>query len=225
MSYIRVMFRRRARVASLVVSLGVSVMLLAGCFTGARPSVTSEPFAPGTSSGDPAIDAVLQQLDADNPGPYTADYTVLTKFGNSSRNARVALLPPAKRLVSVGDVRFLNVDGATQTCFRNQPNQCTTTIDPQRISDTQITPDFYERDAAKRLRRSAAARIGTPIPHDDQIAGQPAKCVDIPVTGGVTTYCALINGPLARLDDGAVSIELTGFSNTADPTEFTAEAG
>jgi len=216
MPYIRVMRLRGALVASL--------MVLTGCFTGARPSVTTEPFQPGTTSGDPAIDAVLQQLDAANPGPYTADYTVLTKFGNTSRPAKVAVAPPANLLVRVGDVSFITADGGTQTCFRNQPDQCTTTIDPQRISDTQITPDFYARDAAKRLRRSAAARIGTPIPHQEQIAGQTATCVDIPVTGGVTTYCALTNGPLARLDDAAVSIELTGFSPDADPALFTAEA-
>ena len=212
MSYIRVMFRRGILVASLVV--------LAGCFTGPRPSVTTEPFAPGTSSGDPAVDAVLQQLDAENPGPYTADYTVLTKFGNSSRPARVALLPPAKRLVSVGDVRFLNVDGATQTCFKNQPDQCTTTIDPQRISDTQITPDFYASDAAKQLRRTAVARIGAAVPHTEQTAGQSATCVDVPVSGGVTLFCALTNGPLALLDDGAVRIELTQYTPAVDESLF-----
>jgi len=201
------------------------LVLLAGCFTGARPSVTTEPFAPGTTSGDPAVDAVLKQLDAVNPGPYTADYTVLTKFGNTSRPAQVAVTPPANRSVTVGDVRFLNVAGTTQTCLKNKPDQCSKTIDPQRISDSQITPDFYARDAAKRLRRSAIARIGTPIAHNDQIAGQPATCVDIPVTGGVTTYCALTNGPLARLEDGAVSINLTQFSNDADPASFSAQTG
>jgi len=217
MSYIRVMRRRAALVASLLV--------LTGCFTGARPSVTTEPFASGTSSGDPAVDAVLEQLDAGNPGPYTAGYTVLTKFGNTTRPAQVAVAPPASRSVTVGDVRFLSVGGTKQTCVATKPDQCTTTIEPQRISDTQITPDFYALDAAKRLRRSAAARIGTPIPHDEQIAGQPATCVDIPVTGGVTTYCALANGPLARLDDAAVSIELTDFTAAADPALFTPTTG
>jgi hypothetical protein len=217
MSYIRMMRLRPAIVGVLV--------LLTGCFTGARPSVTTEPFAPGTTSGDPAIDAVLQQLDATNDGPYTADYTVLTKFGNTSRPAEVAIAPPDSRSVTVGDVRFLTVDGTTQTCLKDKPDQCSATIDPQRISDAQITPDFYARDAAKRLRRSAIARIGTPIPHDERIAGRPATCVDIPVPGGVTTYCALANGPLARLDDGAVTIDLTQFTSDADPAVFAAQTG
>src|SRR4051795_12880484 len=216
-SYIRLMRLRPATVAAL--------LLLTGCFTGARPSVTTEPFAPGTTSGDPAIDAVLQQLDATNDGPYTADYTVLTKFGNTSRPAEVAIAPPDSRSVTVGDVRFLSVDGTTQTCLKDKPDQCSATIDPQRISDTQITPDFYARDAAKRLRRSAIARIGTPIPHDERIAGRPATGVDIPVPGGVTPYCALETGPLAKLVDGAVTIDLTDFTSDADPTVFSAQTG
>jgi hypothetical protein len=46
----------------------------------------------------------------------------------------------------------------------------------------------------------------------DWIAGQSATCVDVPVPGGTSVYCALTNGPLARLDDGAVSINLTQYS-------------
>jgi len=124
MSYIRVMRRRGALVAPLF----MLTLVLSSCFTGPRPSVTTEPFAPGTPSGDPAVDAVLAQLEADNPGPYTADYTVLTKFGNSSRPAKVAVAPPAKRLVRVGDVSFITADGNTQTCVKNQPDQCSTKI-------------------------------------------------------------------------------------------------
>ena len=55
-------------------------------------------------------------------------------------------------------------------------------------------------------------RHRTPVAHVDQIAGQSATCVDVPVPGGTSVYCALTNGPLARLDDGAVSINLTQYS-------------
>jgi len=204
--------RHRAAFLALLVVLG-------GCFTGPRPSPTTEPFRPGTSSGDPSIDAVLQQLDAVKEGPFTATYTVLTKFGNITRPASVSL-GTARRSVTVGDVRFLTNGGVSQTCLLGQANPCTQTLDPARISDTQITPDFYAIDAAKRLRRSATARIGTPIPHTDQIAGQSATCVDIPVPGGVSTYCALTGGPLARLDDGAISITLTQYFLDLDESLF-----
>jgi hypothetical protein len=196
------------------------LVLLSGCFTGERPSLTTEPFPRGSSSGDPSIDQVLSQLDARNEGPYTATYTVLTKFGNSTKPASVAV-SGARRSVTVGDVRFITVSGSSQTCVLGSTDPCSSTIDPARISDTQITPDFYGADAAKRLRRNAVDRIGTPVSHVDQIAGQSATCVDVPLTGGTAVFCVLPNGPLARLDDGVVSINLTQFAPLVDESLFT----
>jgi hypothetical protein len=194
-------------------------IVLSGCFTGQRPSVTTDPFPSGSPAGDPSIDQVLAQLDVINPGPYTADYTVLTKFGNITRPATVAVAP-SRRSVTVGNVRFLTTNGSSQTCILDKTDPCSSTLDPARISDTQITPDFYAVDAAKRLRRSAVARIGTPIASVETIAGQSATCVDVPVPGGVSVYCVLANGPLARLDDGAVAINLTQFAPAVDETLF-----
>lgn len=196
------------------------LIVLSGCFTGQRPSFTSEPFERGTPSGDAAIDEVLSQLDAVNTGPYTADYTVLTKFGNTTRPASVSV-DADHRSVTVGNVRFLSTTDSTQTCILDKSDPCSSSLDPARISDTQITPDFYAMDAAKRLRRSAQAKIGSTIPHVDQIAGQSATCVDVPVPGGTSVFCALTNGPLARLDDGAVAINLTQYAPAADESLFT----
>lgn len=211
MPYIQVMRHRRATFALLI--------LLSGCFTGPRPSSTTDPFPPGSSTGDAAIDHVLNQLDATNDGPYTVDYTVLTKFGNTTRPASVSLAA-GRRSVTVGNVRFLTSHGASQTCVLDKTDPCAPSIEPARISDTQITPDFYAADAAKRLRRSAIARIGSTIAHTEQIAGQSATCVDLPVTGGVSVFCALTNGPLAKLDDGAVKIELTQYTPAVDESLF-----
>jgi hypothetical protein len=36
----------------------------------------------------------------------------------------------------------------------------------------------------------------------------------------VSTFCALKNGPLARLDNGAVTIELTQYTPTVDESLF-----
>ena len=204
------------------VALGLltSLVALTGCFTGERPSFSTEPFQRGSSSGDPGIDQVLAQLDATNEGPFTADYTVLTKFGNTTRAASVSVAAD-RRSVTVGDVRYITESGNSQTCILDKTDPCSSTIDPARISDTQITPDFYAIDAAKRLRRSAIARIGTPVAHTDQIAGQPATCVDVPVPGGVSVFCALTNGPLAKLDDGAVNVSLTQYAPAVDESLFT----
>jgi hypothetical protein len=211
MPYIQVMRHRRAPFALLI--------LLSGCFTGPRPSYTTDPFPAGSSSGDAAIDNVLAQLDAVNDGPYTVDYTVLTKFGNTTRPANVSVAA-GRRSVTVGNVRFITANGAAQTCILDKTDPCLSSIESARISDTQITPDFYAADSAKRLRRSAAARIGPTIAHTEQIAGQTATCVDVPVPGGVSVFCALTGGPLARADDGAVKVELTQYTPAVDESLF-----
>ena len=195
------------------------LVLLSGCFTGPRPSYTTDPFPPGTTSGDAAIDKVLTQLDALNDGPYTVDYSVLTKFGNTTRPASVSVAA-GRRSVTVGNVRFITANGESQTCNLDKSDPCSSSIESARISDTQITPDFYAADSAKRLRRIAAGRIGSTIAHTEQIAGQSATCVDVPVTGGVSTFCALTNGPVARVDDGAVTIELTQYTPAVDESLF-----
>ena len=210
-----VLMRHRAAALGLL----VLVVSTSGCITGKRPSVVNDPFPVGSSSGDPAIDQVLAELDRNNVGPYTADYTVLTKFGNITRPASVAV-DHGRRSVTVGSVRFLTINNASQTCALDASNPCSTSLDPARISDTQITPDFYAIDAAKRLRRDATSRIATPISHVESIAGRSATCVDVPLTGGTSIFCVLKGGPLARLDDAAVAIDLTQFAPAADESLF-----
>lgn len=194
--------------------------MLSGCFTGKRPSVVDDPFPAGSVTGDPAIDQVLTQLDTNNVGPYTAGYTVLTKFGNVTRAASVSV-DHGRRSVTVGDVRFLTVNNSSQTCLLDRQDPCSASIDPARISDTQVTPDFYAADAAKRLRRDAAAVVGKPVAHVESIGGQQATCVDVPLPGGTSVFCVLTGGPLARLDDASVAIDLTQFSPTADEALYT----
>ena len=217
MPYIRGMRHRAGVLALLVVWVPV---VLTGCFTGQRPSITTEPFPAGSSSGDPSIDQVLAQLDQVNDGPYTADYTVLTKFGNVSRPASVSV-DPSRRSVTVGNVRFLTNADVSQTCILDKVDPCSSTLDPARISDTQLTPDFYAADAAKRLRRTAAGMVGTPVSHVETIAGQSATCVDVPVPGGTSIFCVLAGGPLARIDDGAVEVVLTQYVPAVDESLFT----
>jgi hypothetical protein len=196
------------------------LIVLSGCFTGKRPSVSDDPFAMGSMTGDSAIDQVLAQLDSDNVGPYTASYSVLTKFGEVTRRARVSV-DHGRRSVTIGDVRFLTIDNTSQTCLLATQDPCSTSIDPARVSDTQITPDFYASDAAKRLRRDATAIVGTPVSHAVGIADQQTTCADVPLPGGTSIYCVLTGGPLARLDDAAVEILLTEFIPTVDESLFT----
>ena len=188
---------------------------LSACFTGERPRLAEG----ATATGDPAADAVLSRLDAGGQAAFTADYSVVTKFGNVTTPATVVQFGPARRAVTIGRIRFLVDRADTATCDLDA-DECSTTIDAARVSDVQLTPDFYAASAATRLRRDTELRAGPTRASIETIAGQPATCVVVTVTGGESTYCALDAGPLARLDAADLSIELTAYSPTPDETQF-----
>ena len=193
--------------------------MLTACFTGKRPSPSDEPFPPGAKTGDAAIDQVLTQLDQINTGPYTAEYSVLTRYGNTTRTATVSI-DGARRAVTIGDVRFITVNDASQTCLLNTTQPCSTSIDANRVSDTQITPNFYAADAAKRLRRDATSLVAATVSHVEKIAGQTATCVNVPLAGGTAEFCTLNRGPLARLDDASVSIQMFNYTPSVEDNAF-----
>ena len=204
---------------ALALSCALSLVLLAGCFTGERPRFSDDPFPTGSLTGDSAIDAVLQRFDRVTTGPVTATYDVLTKFGNTTRQAMV-VLDGGSRSVTVGSVRFIQTPADEATCAEDGSLACTQGLDATRVSDVGITIDFYAAEAATRLRRDSQSKIGTSRPHAETIAGQPALCVDVTVAGGVAVYCALDSGLVARLDDGDVAVNLAEFGSRADPTRF-----
>ncbi len=203
-----------------IVAIALSTLLLAGCFTGKRPYFSdSQTFPSGSTTGDPAIDTVLDKLDHVTGGPVTATYTVLTKYGNTTRPAVVAL-SPGKRNIEIANTRYIQTETVAATCTTDGSVPCVTGFDPQRISDTGLTVDFYAADTAKRLRRDALAKLAPAVAHDDVIAGQTASCVDVSVPGGTAVYCVLSNGMVAKLDDGDVLVTLTLFGDVADASSF-----
>ena len=206
-----------------LVVFGIAIVVavgLSGCFTGERPTLAEAP----TMTGDPATDAVLQRLDTADAAVFSGDYDVLTKFGDVSRPASVVQAGPARRSVTVGSIRFLIDDATTATCDL-ETDVCTDTIDVARISDSQLSTDFYARSAATRLRRDAAARTGDTIASTVVVAGQTATCVAIPLASSTETYCALDSGPVARIDAADVRIELTAYSAVADEAKLTPTGG
>lgn len=204
------MKRRRLPVLALV------ALLLTGCFTGKRPYFSDEPFPALAPTGDAAIDAVLQKLDAATTGPATAAYSVLTKFGNVTHPATV-VLDAGSRSVSIGNVRYVEASAGAVTCAEDNSVPCVEGLVATRVSDIGVTIDFYASEAATRLRRDATSMLAPSISHVETIAEQPALCVDVPLAGGVAVYCALDSGLVARVDDGDVAVNLTLFSAAADP--------
>jgi hypothetical protein len=188
---------------------------LSGCFTGARPTLAQGP----EMTGDGAVDAVLSRLDQTRTGVFAAGYDILVRFGGNHHIATVVQSSPARRSITVGQVRFIVDNSDTATCDL-AGGACSDTIDAARISDTQLAPDFFATSAAVRLRRHAAARTGPTVASTATIAGQDATCVAVPVTNATETYCALDRGPLARLDGPDVDIEMTSWSPTPDESAF-----
>jgi hypothetical protein len=208
------MVSRVARRCHLALGVGIT-LILSGCFTGERPRLVEG----ASSTGVPAADAVLSRLEAAGQTTFTGDYTVLTRFGSITTPVTVVQTGPARRAVTVGDVRFI-VDGPDTSTCDLATSTCSPTIDVARISDIQLTPDFYAASAATRLRRDTELRAGPTRASTETIAGQPATCVVVPTTGGESTYCALDSGPLARLDAADLSIDLTRFRPRADQSQL-----
>lgn len=200
-----------------MVALGAGAVALAGCFTGARPVLEEAP----QTVDDPNIMAVLDQLTA-TPGSFTAAYTILTRYGTIETSAAVVVDGAgARRAVTIGDVRFVTTgDGVEHTCAADDVSSCEDGLDAARVSDRQVTPQFWGSSAIARIRRDGNARIGASVATSKEFAGQDVVCVSIPVTGGSPEYCAVTGGPLAFQDGADVRIELTSYTTTIDESAF-----
>jgi hypothetical protein len=213
--------RRSAGVTSarsVFVSL-VAALALAACATGPRPSFDAdEPSQQAT--GDPAIDAVLERLDRVGLEQFTADYTILTRLGGQESTATVVQASDSRRSITINTIRFLDGTGTASTCDLTTA-ECEAVINDARVSDVQITHDFYGSSFARRLRVDAGRSLAPARGYTETIGGQPATCADVPVSGGTKVYCALDTGPLARYDGNDVVIELVASSPTPDESKFT----
>ncbi len=195
-----------------------ATVALAACATGPRPSFDAdEPSQQAT--GDPAIDAVLERLDRVGIEQFTAGYTILTRLGGMESTATVVQASNSRRSVTINSVRFLDGTGTAATCDL-MTAECEAVINDARVSDVQVTHDFYGSSFARRLRVDATRSLSPARGYTDTIGGQPATCADVPVSGGTKTYSALDSGPLARYDGNDVVIELVSSTPTPDETKF-----
>ena len=206
-----------AHAARILAVATAAALTLAACATGPRPSFDAdEPSQQAT--GDPAIDAVLERLDGVGLQYFTADYTVLTRLGGMQSTATVVQADNSRRSITINDVRFLDGSGTAATC-NLVTAECEAVINDARVSDVQITHDFYGSSFARRLRVDAGRSLAPASGYTATIGGQPATCADVSVSGGTKVYCALDTGPLARYDGNDVVIELVTASPTPDESK------
>ncbi len=213
--------RRRstgARASRALAVVALAAIALVGCATGQRPSFDADEPAQ-QATGDPAIDAVLERLDRVGLEQFTADYTVLTRLGGKESTASVVQADNSRRSITINAVRFLDGTGTATTCNLTTA-ECEAVINDARVSDVQITHDFYGSSFARRLRVDAGRSLAPAEGYVESIGGQPATCAEVPVSGGTKTYCALDSGPLARYDGNDVAIELVAYTPTPDESKF-----
>jgi hypothetical protein len=194
-------------------------LILAGCMTGERPSFSTEP-AEQTSTGDPAIDAVLAHLTepAEGEGPLVAEYDVLRKFGGE--RARVVLARDTDRWsLTIGTLRYLDVGGRRSTCDL-ETQTCTDGFDESRLSEVLTTTSFATHAAEVRLRRAGADATGDARGSRRRIGGVRATCAEIDVPGGVVLWCTIPQGLLALQDTADMRVDLVSVETTVETGQF-----
>jgi len=208
------------RLARSVAVLVVSTLVLAGCFTGKRPTLAA-PTAPVT---DAAVAAVLTRLQMPLTSPFTATYSILTKLtaGGApapTTAATVAQTDSNTRSVTIGTIRFLQ-QSAPQTCDLTGARPCEPGLLDERTSNLIVGHDFWSVSPASKLAQDATTTIAAGIPSTRQVAGQTATCAQLRFAAGSKTYCA-VDGLLAAQDTPDLRIDLLSEVPSADPGLFT----
>jgi len=119
----------------------LAALTLTACVTGPRPSFDADDPAE-QATGDPAVDAVLDRLDRVGPEQFTAGYTILTRLGGIESTATVVQADNSRRSITINNVRFLDGVGTATTCDLATA-ECEAVINDARVSDVQVTHDFY----------------------------------------------------------------------------------
>lgn len=185
--------------------------------TGERPTFSDTPAVNGALTGDASVDGVLTLFDSVRDAVFTAEYTVTPSMGVPTTATVTQVAPGGARSVTIGDVRFITDDSGTRTC-RVSDSTCEDGLIPQRVSDTGLTPDFAFGDVAKRLRIDANRNTGDTSSTIVDVLGNPATCVDVPVSGGTKQYCSLLDGVVSSFVGGDVTVTMTSYVAHGDPS-------
>jgi hypothetical protein len=195
--------------------LAIALAAASGCATGSRPTLAEE-----TSTGYVEVDDLIDRVGQLSSTQYSAHYDVLVRFGDTTTDVSASQSDGDRRSLTIGDVRFVVHGSITKTCTVST-GACIGSIDPARVSDVQMTPDFFGTSLMARIRLDASRAVGNPVTTSEDIQGQPATCVAIPTTdASTTTYCVFDNGVLARLDAPDLLVTMTGYSTEVDETLY-----
>ena len=188
-------------------------LISVACATGPRPTLVDTPVVE-----DPAISTVIESLEAAESAEFTAEYRITVNYGGLVTEASVSQ-EDGRRSVTIGEIRFISDEFGQRTCDI-ATGACQSGLDDTRISDIQITHQFWSRAMVNRLRTDADRNIAPARASEATQAGEPAVCAVVPVAGGEKSYCALTAGPLSLYAGPDVLVELITWRPTSDPALF-----
>jgi hypothetical protein len=204
--------RKRVAVGATVVCL-----LLTACATGPRPTLVDEPVVT-----DQVAQAVLDRLERAAGVTFTADYEITPSLTGQPTHATV-MQSGAQQRITIGEVDYFTDGTVSRTCAVGGTD-CVDAIDDARISNLNVTSKFWGSSSASKLQLDAARSVDASTGRTDTIASRPATCADVHVPSidgvGSVTYCAVDDGVLARYFGADVSIELTAFAPSVDPSRL-----
>jgi hypothetical protein len=204
--------RKRVAVGATVVGL-----LLTACATGPRPTLVDEPVVT-----DQVAQAVLDRLERAAGVTFTADYEITPSLTGQPTHATV-MQSGAQQRITIGEVDYFTDGTVSRTCAVGGTD-CVDAIDDARISNLNVTSKFWGSSSASKLQLDAARSVDASTGRTDTIASRPATCADVHVPSidgvGSVTYCAVDDGVLARYFGADVSIELTAFAPSVDPSRL-----
>lgn len=195
-------------VAALFVAAG------SGCVTGERPTLASN-----ATTGFADVDELLGRVAGLNDAEYSAGYDVLVRYGDRTTTATASQSAGDRRSLTVGDVRYVVHGAITKTCTIST-GSCQGVIDASRVSDVQMTPDFFGTSLSAQIALDAGRTTGLPVSSVEATEGGEALCVAIPISDSTSTYCVLDNGVLTRLDTAALQVTMTSYSDEVDETLY-----
>lgn len=199
----------------------VALALTTGCATGQRPTLV----APPSTVSDPVTAAVLDRLERADTAVFTATYDITPTLTSEVTSATVVQSGGLRR-ITIGEVEYFRDGASARTCLSGNVD-CVDGLDEARISNLNITSEFWGRSSAARLGLNAARAVGPPSGSTETVAGLAATCAAIPMQASQPidgqavqslVYCALDAGVLARYSGADVVIELTSFTTTVDET-------
>jgi hypothetical protein len=206
-----------------LLALGVATIsvVATACATGPRPTLVDVPTVTDT-----VAQAVLDRLERADGATFTADYEITPSITGQPTHATV-LQSGGEQRVTIGDVEYYSNGTSSRTCTVGGTD-CVDSIDEARISNLNVTSQFWGSSSASKLQVDSANAVDASQGRIDTIASRQATCADVFVAapsdvGGVgsVTYCAVDDGILARYFGADVSIELTSFAPTVDPARLT----